>query len=346
MRYVVVPQGIRRVVPPLLNDFISLQKDTALVGAARTLRRPVRGPRLRQLPVQLHALRRGGLLLHRADDPAGPVHRPSAAARDGAREAGCPMSDALLEVTDLRKSYGEKVVLREIGPDRLGARRDLPDRVVRLRQVDPAALPQPAGGHRRRRDRVRGPGDLRPTGRPARGAQPDGDGLPVLQPLPPPDRPRQLHPGAPPRARRTEGARRSSALATSSRSFGLADQADKHPDRMSGGQQQRAALVRALCTQPTLLLLDEITAALDPELVGDVLTIVRDLAEQGTTMILATHEMSFARDVATSVCFLDQGRILEQGPPARDLQQPARGAHPPVPRPRPAWSRRADRSLT
>jgi polar amino acid transport system ATP-binding protein len=104
--------------------------------------------------------------------------------------------------------------------------------------------------------------------------------------------------------------------------FGLADQADKHPDRMSGGQQQRAALVRALCTRPRLLLLDEITAALDPELVGDVLTIVRDLAERGTTMILATHEMGFARDIATTVCFLDQGRILEHGPPAEIFRNP------------------------
>jgi polar amino acid transport system ATP-binding protein len=104
--------------------------------------------------------------------------------------------------------------------------------------------------------------------------------------------------------------------------FGLADQAGKHPDRMSGGQQQRAALVRALCTRPTLLLLDEITAALDPELVGEVLTIVRELAEQGTTMILATHEMAFARDIATTVCFLDQGRILEQGPPAEIFSNP------------------------
>jgi polar amino acid transport system ATP-binding protein len=104
--------------------------------------------------------------------------------------------------------------------------------------------------------------------------------------------------------------------------FGLTDQAEKHPDRMSGGQQQRAALVRALCTQPTLLLLDEITAALDPELVGDVLTIVRELAEQGTTMILATHEMTFARDIATSVCFLDEGRILEQGRPHEIFSNP------------------------
>jgi polar amino acid transport system ATP-binding protein len=104
--------------------------------------------------------------------------------------------------------------------------------------------------------------------------------------------------------------------------FGLADQAEKHPDRLSGGQQQRAALVRALCTQPTLLLLDEITAALDPELVGEVLAIVRDLAEQGTTMVLATHEMAFAREVATSVCFLHDGRILEHGPPEQIFSSP------------------------
>ncbi len=104
--------------------------------------------------------------------------------------------------------------------------------------------------------------------------------------------------------------------------FGLADQAAKHPDRLSGGQQQRAALARALATKPALLLLDEITAALDPELVGDVLTIVRDLAEAGTTMVLATHEMSFARDVATRVCFLDNGRILESGPPDQLFTDP------------------------
>ena len=99
--------------------------------------------------------------------------------------------------------------------------------------------------------------------------------------------------------------------------FGLTDQVDKHPDRLSGGQQQRVALARAMCTSPEVLLLDEITAALDPELVGDVLTIVRDLAENGTTLVLATHEMTFAREVATTVCFLHEGRILEQGPPAR-----------------------------
>ena len=104
--------------------------------------------------------------------------------------------------------------------------------------------------------------------------------------------------------------------------FGLAEHAASHPDRLSGGQQQRVALVRALATRPALLLLDEITAALDPELVGEVLGIVRDLAADGTTMVLATHEMSFARDVATQVCFLDGGRILEHGPPASIFSEP------------------------
>ncbi len=107
--------------------------------------------------------------------------------------------------------------------------------------------------------------------------------------------------------------------------FGLSEHAKKHPDRLSGGQQQRVALVRALATGPDLLLLDEITAALDPELVGSVLRIVRDLAEAGTTMVLATHEMAFAREIATQVCFLDGGRILEAGPPEQIFTAPTQG---------------------
>jgi len=125
--------------------------------------------------------------------------------------------------------------------------------------------------------------------------------------------------------RRVHGTSRSDAEARAREllaQFGLSEHVDKHPDRLSGGQQQRVALVRALCTSPEVLLLDEITAALDPELVGDVLTIVRDLAEAGTTLVLATHEMSFAREVATTVCFLDQGRICEQGPPSEVLVSP------------------------
>ncbi|WP_104106151.1 amino acid ABC transporter ATP-binding protein [Nocardioides sp. 616] len=125
--------------------------------------------------------------------------------------------------------------------------------------------------------------------------------------------------------RKVHGMRRAEAEARGRdllKRFGLADKADAHPDRLSGGQQQRVALVRALAPRPSLLLLDEITAALDPELVGDVLGAVRSLAEEGTTLVLATHEMSFAREVATRVCFLDDGRILEQGAPAEIFSSP------------------------
>jgi polar amino acid transport system ATP-binding protein len=97
--------------------------------------------------------------------------------------------------------------------------------------------------------------------------------------------------------------------------FGLADKAEEYPDRLSGGQQQRAAIVRALAMQPRLMLLDEVTSALDPELVGEVLTVIRELAESGMTMVIATHEMGFARQIADRVCFLYEGAILEEGPP-------------------------------
>jgi polar amino acid transport system ATP-binding protein len=104
--------------------------------------------------------------------------------------------------------------------------------------------------------------------------------------------------------------------------FGLADKADDYPDRLSGGQQQRAAIVRALAMRPRLMLLDEVTSALDPELVGEVLNVIRELATSGMTMLIATHEMAFARDIADRVCFLDGGVILEEGPPDRILRSP------------------------
>jgi len=121
---------------------------------------------------------------------------------------------------------------------------------------------------------------------------------------------------------------------------GLSEKADAYPDRLSGGQQQRVAIARALAYDPRLLLLDEITSALDPELVGDVLDLVGELAESGRTIVMATHEMGFARQVADVVCFLDGGRIIESGSAAevltnpqqdRSIDQSATGSHPAVP---------------
>jgi polar amino acid transport system ATP-binding protein len=104
--------------------------------------------------------------------------------------------------------------------------------------------------------------------------------------------------------------------------FGLADKRDEYPDRLSGGQQQRVAIVRALAMRPKLLLLDEVTSALDPELVAEVLNVIRGLAAEGMTMVIATHEMAFARDIAHRVVFLDGGSILEEGTPDEIFRAP------------------------
>ena len=104
--------------------------------------------------------------------------------------------------------------------------------------------------------------------------------------------------------------------------FGLLDKKDEYPDRLSGGQQQRVAIVRALAMRPGVMLLDEVTSALDPELVAEVLSVIKELADEGMTMLIATHEMGFARDIASRVCFLEAGRILEQGPPERIFTAP------------------------
>jgi polar amino acid transport system ATP-binding protein len=104
--------------------------------------------------------------------------------------------------------------------------------------------------------------------------------------------------------------------------FGLLDRENEYPDRLSGGQQQRVAIVRALAMSPHLMLLDEVTSALDPELVAEVLSVIRELAREGMTMLIATHEMGFARDIADRVCFLEAGRILEQGPPNKIFTSP------------------------
>jgi polar amino acid transport system ATP-binding protein len=121
--------------------------------------------------------------------------------------------------------------------------------------------------------------------------------------------------------RRPKAEARDTALELLGR-FGLADKAEAYPDQLSGGQQQRVAIVRALAMQPEIMLLDEVTAALDPVLVGEVLDVIRELRTNGMTMVLATHEMGFAREIADTVCFLQNGRILEQGPPAQVFSEP------------------------
>jgi polar amino acid transport system ATP-binding protein len=126
---------------------------------------------------------------------------------------------------------------------------------------------------------------------------------------------------------RAHGMSREEAKASASEllsRFGLGGREDDYPDRLSGGQQQRVAIVRALATRPRALLLDEITSALDPELVGEVLEVVRELKAEGMTMLIATHEMGFARDVANEICFLHEGRILERGAPEQVLSEPER----------------------
>jgi len=104
--------------------------------------------------------------------------------------------------------------------------------------------------------------------------------------------------------------------------FGLLDKAADYPDRLSGGQQQRVAIVRALAMKPEVMLFDEVTSALDPLLVGEVLDVIRELKSEGMTIVMATHEMGFAQEVADRVCFLDQGRVLESGPPAEIFGAP------------------------
>lgn len=228
---------------------------------------------------------------------------------------------ALLEVSGLRKAYGDKVVLRDIDlvvePGDvvclIGSSGSGKSTLLRclnlLENVDDGTIsfegreitdPRvDARAVRRRMGLVFQAYNLFPH-------------LTVLQNVT--LAPRQVH-GIP---RRVAEARARELL----EQFGLADKASAHPDRLSGGQQQRAAMVRALATDPSLVLLDEVTSALDPELVGEVLDIVRDMAVAGTTLLLATHEMAFARDVATKVCFLHDGAILEQGPPSRIFSAP------------------------
>ena len=138
------------------------------------------------------------------------------------------------------------------------------------------------------------------------------------------------------RIRRMPRATRRRGRGSCWRTVGLEEKADQHPHQLSGGQQQRVAIARALMMNPHVMLFDEVTSALDPELVGEVLVVMRDLARTGMTMLVVTHEMQFARDVGDRVVFMDEGRIVEEGVPADMLDRPAGGADAAFPAPQPA----------
>ncbi len=320
LRYVVIPQAVRRVIPPLLNDFIGLQKDTALVGLLGVVEA------FRQSQIEVAAsfnytpVHRDRDHLHRAHDSDGPVHRLARRPRQ-APAAGGEARVSALEIDGLRKSFGKTEVLR--GIDLALAEHEVvcligasgSGKSTLLRCIN-LLEPIDSGRILVRGEEVTGRGvDVNVVRR--------GIGI-VFQSF-------NLFPHMTVLDNVTLGPRKAAGLSKADAEaradalllrFGLVEKRDDYPDRLSGGQQQRVAIVRALAMQPGLLLLDEVTSALDPELVAEVLSVIRELAEEGMTMLIATHEMSFARDVAHRVCFLDAGVLLEEGTPEQIFGAP------------------------
>ena len=336
LRYVVLPQAVRRQVPPLLNDLVSLQKDTGLVsigGAIDAVRAAdiIVGRSLNYTPYIVAGLvfvaltipmtRFTDWVTARMDRQAGPGRNDMSEAR---RDV------PVLRMESVRKTFGGSVVLRdvdlEVAPHTvtalIGASGSGKSTLLRcanlLEEIDDGAIwldgeeiTDPRADQdavRRRIGVVFQAYNLFPH-------------MTVLENIT--LAPRRVHGVA--RAEAEEHARELLER------LGLADKAGEYPDRLSGGQQQRVAIVRALAVRPRLLLLDEITAALDPELVGEVLNVVRDLKGDGMTMVLATHEMGFAREVADQVCFLDGGRGAGARHRRAGLRRPAAGAHAALP---------------
>ena len=325
LRYVILPQAVRRVIPPLLNDFIGLQKDTALVGVLGAIEAfnqsqidadatfnytPYLAAALLFVAITIPLARFTDWLMLRD-------RRRRQASRACVSEALAPRGRAQV----VRAARGAA----RHRPARRRARGRLPDRRVRLGQVDAAPLRQPDRADRRGPDRRRRRGDHRARRRREPVRRRIGIVFQAFNLFPHMTVLAQRH------ARAADGARTLAAREAEARAtelldrFGLADKRDEYPDRLSGGQQQRVAIVRALAMRPDLMLLDEVTSALDPELVAEVLEVIRELAAGGMTMLIATHEMGFARDIADRVCFLDDGVILEQGPPAQ-IFSAARGS--------------------
>ncbi len=323
MRRVILPQAVRGVAAPLLNDFIALQKDVALVAilgpqeafriaqidaASQFIYTPLIAAAVLYLCVTIPLAR----LLDRTQGNARRV-----------RGGGVGMSAPVLEVRGVTKSYGEREVLRGI------------DLVVREHQA--IALIGASGSGKSTLLRCVDlleeidDGDVLLDGEVV--TDPAVDPVEVRRHLALVFQAFNLFPHlsvlenvtlAPVRAHgeARDGAERHGRELLER--FGLDGREGDYPDRLSGGQQQRVAIVRALATRPRALLLDEVTSALDPELVGEVLGVVRDLKADGMTMLIATHEMGFAREVADEVCFLHEGLIVERGRPERIFEAPER----------------------
>jgi polar amino acid transport system ATP-binding protein len=323
LRHVVLPQAVRRVYAPLLNDLVSLMKDSGLVSLLGVTIDAVRAASIdsaRSFNYTPYVV--AGRAVPAAHHPADPAHRrdllPGVAP---ARAAERRLMTPVLRMREVSKVFGSSWVLQGVDLELadgtatalIGASGSGKSTLLRcanlLEQVDDGVI--------------------------------ELDGRDITDPRVDPDEvrrhigvvfqaynlfphrsvldnitlaPRKVH-----RTPRAEAEER--ALELLSR-FGLGDKAADYPDRLSGGQQQRVAIVRAIATRPRLLLLDEVTSALDPELVGEVLELVEELKDEGMTMLLATHEMAFARGVADEVCFLDRGRVLERGPAAQVLGDP------------------------
>ncbi len=333
MRHVILPQAVRRVAPPLLNDFVALQKDVALISIlgpqeAFRIAQIIQGENFNYTPLIAAAL----LYLAVTVPLARVVDRMGGGPRGGAVSAA--RARPVLEVRGVTKAFGEREVLRGDRPRPsheheavalIGASGSGKSTLLRcidlLEEIDDGDV------------FLDGEVITDPAVDAGRGAPPARPRLPGLQPLPAPDRAAERGPRRDAGARRLPAPRPRSAAATLLARFGLEGREDDRPDNLSGGQQQRVAIARAFAGRPRALLLDEVTSALDPELVGEVLAAVRDLKAEGMTMVIATHEMSFAREVADEVAFLHEGRIVESGPPERVLVEPAAAGDPALPQP-------------
>ncbi len=320
MRFVVVPQAVRRIIPPLLNDFIGLQKDTALVGFVGLLDAFNRARIIASNRFNLSAVTGVAISYIVITIPLAVV--VDHLVRRDQQKMRANAVTSYLEVEGVTKCFGDNWVLRGIDMSvnehevvcLIGASGSGKSTLLRcinlLEHVDGGTIT--ING-----DRITDVGvDVDDVRREVGIVFQSFNLFPhmtvmkniTLAPI------------------RVLGQRKAYAEAGALElleRIGLTDKANEYPDRLSGGQQQRVAIVRALAMQPRVLLLDEITSALDPELVAEVLNIVRDLKDDGLTMVLATHEMGFAREVASRVCFLSDGVVCEEGPPEQIFSEPA-----------------------